>query len=353
MYELYHEIGRHRGLLASLQDKAFVAWDFSLKTAVNDSGTLSLTALSSNPEVPYLSPLASELVVEKNGVEHWRGRLLAPRSVLQGTVQLTAKGCLDYLRDTIQEEQSLSCSAAEAFTLLISAHNGKPIAANKQFQLGIVDVTGTPKDFRISNGEKTWDVLKRLVKLYGGRIRLRRVDGKNIIDWTCGARPKCSQAITLGLNLLDCIKSSDVDRLATVIYPFGKVTEDATLTVTSVNDGKPYVCDTVAVAAFGWIEDSVRDSSIEDPVKLLEKGRADLESRLSSFHSVELTAIDLDDSHNTEAIEVDMDVDVNLMDKTLTLPCVAVERFFYDCKNTKITLGTSIRALSDMIGGLT
>ncbi len=351
MVEVYHEISGHRGLLVTLADRTRAAWDFHLKTAENDSGTLYLSTLRSNPEFSYLQPLASELVIEQDGVERWRGRYLKDFESMPGIVQITTKGCLDYFRDSVQDAAKLSGSSSAALQHIVAVHNAKPLEVHKKFSIGVIEVDVQLEDFLISAGDKSWDCIKRLVKACGGKISLRRVDGVNLIDWLKGSTHTCSQRVQIGVNLLDISRATEVDRLATVLYLYGKTIDDNETTVASVNNGEIYIKDEDAVALFGWIEDSFRDRSIEDPALLLERGHEELEQRLSATTAVTLRAIDFGDQKMCETIEVGMLVDADLHDGTLSLPCTEVDRYFYDPRKTKISLGSTFKTLSAMIGG--
>ena len=350
MYEIFHECGWRRELLVSCSAK-HPAWDVLLRTSESDSGTLSFTTTAANPEISYLNPMKSEIVVERDGLEHWRGRYLDPEEDLTGTIQITVKGCLDYLRDTVQPEATLTCSISEAFSYLITKHNGKPIENNKKFVLGICDLEGSVSNFKISAGDKTWDVFKRLLRQYGGKLRLRRVDGSNVIDWISKNSHTCFQRVSLGINLLDMTKTLDISNLATVIYPFGKVTDGTALGIAAVNDGIPYIVDQDAVTAFGWIEDSYKESSIDSAATLKQAAQRDLADRLASVQAVDLQAIDLADVADAEQIEVHMDVTAVLQDTEITMPCVEVSRYLYEPTKTKISLGTTLKILSTLIGG--
>ena len=150
---------------------------------------------------------------------------------------------------------------------------------------------------------------------------------------------------------MDISRATEIDNLATVLYLYGKTIDDNETTVAPVNNNLIYIKDDDAVSLFGWIEDSFRDRSIEDPSLLLERGRKELENRLSSTTSVKLTAIDFGDIQMTEYIEVGMLVIAEVQDKLLSLPCTEVDRYFYEPKRTQISLGSTFKTLSSMIGG--
>lgn len=351
---IYHEIGSYRQLLADPAIARYAAWDARIRYAKNDSGELSITIAADNPEYAALTTMISEIVVEDNGIEMWRGRLIEPARDFYGRLTLVAKGVLDYLHDTVLTAQTLSGSASDIFAALIAQHNAKPIESRKKFTVGTVSMDATVDEITVSAGDQTWDIVAKLVKLCGGLISTHRVDGKNVIDWVPEGTHTCTQAIQLGSNLLDCKWSHNPDDLATVLYAYGKVTDDVALGIDEVNDGLPYVLDADAVALFGWIEGTYKDRSCEDASALKTAAQAELAERLASVSTVSLQAIDLSDISDAERIEIGYLVPVLIPPHNVDeeMPCTALERYLFEPTKTKITLGASMRAVSAVIGGL-
>lgn len=351
---VYHEIGAYRQVLADPSRPRYAAWDAKIKYADNDSGEMSLTISPENPEFLKLASLTSELVVEDDGQEIWRGRLLDQESDIYGRLKLTAKGVLDYLHDTVQPQQTISGTVADVFTALITAHNGKPIEERKRFVVGVITVTGTVSDYKINAGAKTWSELAKLVKAHGGHIGVRRVDGKHYIDWRAEITDVCTQAVRLGSNILDIKRMINVDDLATVIYPYGKATDGVPLGIGDVNDGVPYLVDTEAVKVFGWVEASYTDSSCEDANQLKTDARSSLSERVAEAKTITVSAVDLSDISDAERIEINKRVPVVAAQLGIDeiMPCTALTRYLWEPKRTQISLGASMRAISAIIGGM-
>lgn len=349
---IYHEIGSYRRVLADPSRQRYAAWDAYIKYADNDSGELSVTIAPDNPEYMTLSSLSSELVVEDDGEEIWRGRLLDSDIDIYGRTRVIAKGVLDYLHDTVQPAATLSGSAADVFSAIIAAHNGKPIEGHKRFRVGTVSVSATLTDYKISAGAKTWDEVSKLVKKYGGHISVRRVDEKHYIDWLAEIGNICSQTVRLGKNLLDLKKTINVDNLATVIYPYGKTTDGIPLGIGAVNGGTAYLEDSDAVAVFGWIETSYTDSSCEDAQELLAAARAELKKRVTEARTIKVSAVDLSDFGNAERIEINNRVRVIAQGINELMPCTALTRYLWEPTRTQISLGASMRAISAIVGGM-
>ena len=349
---LYHEIAGRKEPLATLYDKRYIAMNFHLKTADNDSGQLSFCILKSNPEYPYMQHLVSELIIESNGSEIWRGRYLSDNEDLGDFVSITAAGPMDYLRDTVQDSKTFeNTPAKDIFTHIIAGHNARPIEARKKFIIGRITVDRSVEEFKLSPGEKSWNALKRLINVAGGKILVRREDGVFVVDWLKEYTHICSQKVRIGRNLLDASRSSALDSIATVLYLYGKTVDDIETTVASVNNGQNYIVNDEAKAAFGWIEDSYRDSSVDDPQMLLERGKEELAKKLEDVTSIKITALDLSSVDSVESIEVGMLVNAEVHGKEYTLPCTEADRYFWEPTKSKFNLGASFKALSAMIGG--
>lgn len=351
---VYHEIGDYRHVLADPSRPRYAAWDAKIKYADNNSGEMSLTIAPDNPEYQALACLTSELAVEDDGVEIWRGRLLEPETDIYGRLKLTVKGVLDYLHDTVQPPQTISGTAADVFSALIAAHNAKPIEARKRFVIGMVNMTAAVSDYKITAGAKTWDVVSKLVKSYGGHISVRRVDGVNYIDWIDEITDVCSQTVRLGENILDLKKTINVDDLSTVVYAYGKTTGGVALGIESVNGGLPYLADSDAIAVFGWVESSYTDSSCADAGQLMAGARAALDQRIGEAKTITVSAVDLSDIGDAERIEINKLVPVVALLHGIDelMPCTALTRYLWEPQRTQISLGASMRAISAMIGGM-
>ena len=350
---IYHEIGSYRRVLADPSRPRYAAWDACIKYADNDSGELSVTVAPDNPEIIAMSALASELVVEEDGLEIWRGRMLDAETDIYGRTRIIAKGVLDYLHDTVQPEAKLSGSAKDVFTAIIAAHNGKPIEDHKRFRIGTVSVSAQISEYAVKVGAVTWSVVSAIVKKYGGHIIVRRVDTWNYIDWIDAITDVCSQTVRIGSNLLDIKRSVNADSIATVIYPYGKSTDGVPLGIGSVNGGVEYIADD-AVNTFGWIESTYNDGSCEDAQQLITAARAELKRRVSDACTITVSAVDLSDITAAEHIEINKKVHVIAAKQGIDelMPCKAMTRYLWDPTRTTISLGASTRAISAIIGGM-
>ncbi len=354
---IWHELDGARRLLANNRISRYSAIDAVLRCAVNDSGELSLTIAGDNPEGVRLARMVSELVVTEGDRELWRGRLTETEATdFTGQQTLTAKGVLDYLHDTIIPPQSFAGLPTDIFAAILSIHNSKPIDAAKRFVAGNCNITASqPVSLSVNAPKSTWDVLSQLIKDCGGYLVVERNDNVNILHWQEVLDHVSSQQIRFGRNLLSLVRRFAPDDLATVMYAYGKEIDDIPLTIASVNNGLPYVLDANAVETYGWIEAAHENHSCADPTALKKGAEEDLESRLSKVLSLELSAVDLSDLQaDAEQINVGDCVPFvsDLNNAAEIVQCIGVQRYIWEPSRTTISLGASMRTISNfLIGG--
>ena len=350
---LLHELGNYRRILAK-QVGNYVAWGVMLAEKENDSGELSFSIDSANPEYEAITAMKSEIVVEDDGVEIWRGRVTGQSDELSGRKQITAKGLLDYFHDSILEPTVFEGSAEEALGAVIAAHNAAPIEKHKRFVLGNVQGIGAVRH-ELTKPSKAWPVLKALIKEFGGAIFCRRNGDNNVVDWlgdNKSYRHTCSQPIVFGKNLISLKTAISGDDVATVIYGYGKKNGDSYLTCENANDGLKYVSDPEAVAAFGWIEDALVDSSIADANELLSAMKDELSRRMNETKCLSAEAVDLSDLGQAQerigpGMYAPLRSSYHGIDEAVKVE--EIRRYLFAPHKTSITLGATLSAASKIL----
>lgn len=351
---VWHEIGAYRRKLADPACADYAAWDAHLKTAENDSGELALTIAPANPEYTPIASLLSELVVEDDGAELWRGRVTEQAIDCYGRKRLVAKGVLDYLHDTAPEPQTFTGTTSAVFSALLNAHNARPIEARKRIKIGSCSVSAQVDALTANGAQTTWALLDSLIKKYGGYLVMRREGGESILDWAADRTHINSQTVRIGVNLLDLKQELDPGDIVTVMYGYGKTTDGTALNFAAQNGGKKYVTDADAVRDFGWIEGAYTDSACTDAAALLAAAKAELKKRLAKTRTITASAVDLYDlGRSAERIEAGHYISVvaPALGIDETVPCTQVDRWLWDPQKTKITFCGSARAISSLMGG--
>ncbi len=265
----------------------------------NAAGSLDITVPPGNAGYDKIERISSELVVKRNDVELWSGRVITEKGDFWNQRILTCEGELAYLNDTHQAPASYTdIDVGDFLTAILDFHNSK-VGEDKQFILGAItvheNITCT------TNYETTLDCInENVINKLGGHISIRKENGVRYIDYFEDYMNTNTQTIQFGKNLVDFTKNWDMTSYATVIIPRGARLEDspiegleAYLTVESVNAGSIYVTDENAIKERGWIEAVVDFENITDPAELLEKARTYISDTQFDNLIIEVSAVDL------------------------------------------------------------
>lgn len=194
--------------------------------------------------------------------------------------KVKCEGELSYLNDSVQRQAKYQgVTVLELFTEYIKNHNSQ-VDDYKKFEIGEVTVTDhNDYIYCFTNMQSTMTEIKEdLVDDYGGFVRVRYGNGKKRIDYIKDSPRISPQTIELGKNLIDFTSNIDCSDIATVVIPLGTKLDtqevdglDARLTVKSVNDGKDYIENTIAVSNYGRIVKVVKWDDVTTPSALKTK----------------------------------------------------------------------------------
>jgi phage minor structural protein len=188
----------------------------------------------------------------------------------------------------------------------------------------------------------------------GGYVRIRKESDGYYLDWMTEAGPVSDQIIEFGENLLDLKKIVDTSNVFTIIIPTGKTeesegSEQQTVTIESVNDGKDYIESTAGISLFGRIEKVVEWEDVSLPENLLTKGQKALQEGILSAITMECTAVDMrllgvDVSsfhlgNRIRLVSVPHDIDEYFV-------CSKIEYDLERPQNNKYTLGAVVTSLT-------
>jgi len=329
----------------------------------NAAGSLTFTMPPENAGYSSLARLSSEIVVKRDDVEIWSGRVINEEKDFWNQRHITCEGELGYLNDTSQPPKEFhNISVRNFLKSLLDVHNAKA-SADKQFEVGAVTVTD-PNDslYRYTNYESTLDCIQdKLIDRLGGHLKIRKENGVRYLDYLQDYSNTNTQKIEFGKNLSNFTSSWDLTELATVVLPLGARLDespiealDAYLTVEEVNDGSIYIGNQTAINTYGWIETVVHWDDVTTATALKTKAQAYLEDIQFENMVLELSAVDM------HYLDVNTEV-IKLLDK---IQCISnphgMNRFFPVTKmelpldapeNTVFTLGDNIKnsGLSNVI----
>ena len=271
--------------------------------------SLKLSAPFNHPYLTSIKPMASVIVCKKGNDVVFEGRALDDGSDFYNTHSWTCESCLAYLKDTIQPPFSYKGTLKGLLEYFISIHN-KNVEEQKRFILGNVTVKDDNDYISYSNSEYscTMDAIKnKLINTHGGYLQVRYTSTGKYLDYLEDFTTKSVQTVEFGKNLLNVKITKDHTERVTALIPLGakkKETDeegaetetDERIDITSVNDGKNYVCDETAIQEIGWIWTSEIWDDVTLPGNLLRKAKARLSDLVKGITSIELTIVDESDT---------------------------------------------------------
>lgn len=265
-----------------------------------------------------------EVTKADTGAVEFYGRVLQPvPSMDSGGVtsyNVTCEGPMGFLADSMQEykaEQHYGDTDTQSglqvfIAQLLSAHNAK-VEEYKRVYTGNI----TLQTFETSGGvtkavdrASTWDnISEKLLGSFGGEMRVRRgSDGLLYLDYAEKLGTTRSTAIELGRNMIDAEMAPDPSAVITRFYPYGakiketvededgnetEVETEERVDISSVNGGKKYIDDTVAIQHYGIVEGFQEFDDITQPANLLTRAREWLGENNAFPVSTKITAVDL------------------------------------------------------------
>lgn len=319
--------------------------------------SLTLSAPHNHPYLHSVKPMASTILCKKDDKVVFEGRALDDGSDFYNTHTWTCESCLAYLKDTIQPPFSYKGTLKGLLEYFLGVHNAA-VESKKQFQLGNITVKDNNDYIAYSNSEYsvTMEAIKsKLLDTHGGYLQVRYDSGTKYLDYLAGFNLTSLQTVEFGKNLLDVKITRDHTERVTALIPLGafitesdeegnEVETNKRADITSVNDGKDYVCDEAAVSEIGWIWTSEVWEDVTLPENLLRKAKTRMAELSKGITSMELTIIDESDTGADIG-----DIRARMYVKCLSKPhgidgtylCVSRTRDYLNPSGNTITIGAS------------
>lgn len=221
--------------------------------------------------------------------------------------KIVCEGELSYLNDSIlRPARYQGVTPLSLLTAYIQNHN-EQVEEQKQFEIGTVTVTD-PNNYIscYTNMNSTMKEIKEdLVDDLGGYIRTRHEAGKKLIDYLADSPRVNTQAIELGVNLMDYESNIDTTEIATQVIPLGARLETSSidgleerLTIKSVNNNIDYLRSQEAIDKYGIITKVVTWDDVTTPEALKSKGDKWLTDEQFDNVFIKVKAIDLGNISN-------------------------------------------------------
>ena len=340
--------------------------DPKLHQKANKIGTLTFRIYPTHAQYGQFVKLASVLSVYKDSrpLPMWRGRVLSSVMRMDKSMQIECEDLLAYLFDSVVRPYDFTGDVPEFLEYVLSQHN-EQVTDQQKILLGTVTVVDPNGYIHRSSSEylSSWDTIEnKLVKSFGGYLRLRHEDDGMYLDYLAGTQedlPTALQVIEYGENIMDLTDEITAGETYTGCIPLGaKIQlEDDTgeavekrLTVESVNDGVDYIINEEAFAKYGWICAPVADTTWDDvtvPANLLKKARDLLNNQgVKLKRTLKIKAVDKPEVKSFDFLEF---VQVKSTPHGIGATYLLTEKVtpLADPRGTEVTLGDTSLTLSD------
>lgn len=271
----------------------------------NTAGSLEITLPKGNAGYDILEKMVSELVVFRDDVEIWCGRIISERKDFLNNRILTCEGALAYLNDTIQPDKHYPSSNSEQLLIdILHQHN---IKSHKKFHVKYSEIweSSIGQDFYTTEDTTLNNIQKLLIDNYGGHLIVRRKPGvkdEYEIEYYQDYPNINSQTIRFGENLIDFVQNWDMSDIVSVVLPRGAVSGETYVDVSDINAtdspaGDKYVYNNYLMSRYGRIETPLDLHDIDNSQELYEKAVLYLEGIQERIQmdevTLEVSAIDL------------------------------------------------------------
>ncbi len=304
-----------------------------LKQELNMIDELTFTIYPNHPYFNNISKLSSVVRVHRNDNLIFKGRVINSELGFHNEKKIVCESVLAFLLDTVirpfdfpNDEQFSNLdynhnNVVEYFlNWILSCHNSQAKDFQK-IQLGNVTVTDANNYLSRSSIEylSSWEVVNsRLLRIYGGYLILKEIDGENVLDYIedftsdstkNGNKLVCTQNIEFGSNLLDLTEEINGADIKTGIIPLGVRIEDDNgnqtdkyLTIESLPDGElssgiiktgDHILNTTLAANYGVIYEVIKFEDVKIAENLQSKALSYLADSIKFKNEIRIKAIDL------------------------------------------------------------
>lgn len=272
----------------------------TLTTEMNKAGSLQFNIPVTNPSYSKLFKMKTIITVRQDDVEIWRGRILNDEKDFYNTKTIFCEGELAFLNDAVVGPYDFSAGTTLGywFHYIMNQYTNR-CSDYRKIQYGQM-LAADPYNNVYNKLEDYSDVMTeltdKLAASISGVFRLRRsADGTtSYLDFLDPTENISDQTITFGRNLIDLTEYVDATEVYTSILPLGKKDDNGNrVTISSINNGSPYLNSDVGIQTFGLITKAVAWEDTTDPQELKGKAQALLQQVVEMATTIEINAVDL------------------------------------------------------------
>ncbi len=273
----------------------------TIKQGINVIDSFTFTIYPNHPAYNALHPFSTKITVFNTKTRKYEfvGRVLMTKKRMESSglisTEVVCESELGYLNDSITQYGEYHDTSVRDYLQIILDNHNKQVSADKQFQVGIVEVEENL--YRYLSYDKTFATIKdKLLDRLGGELRIRYENGIRYLDYLTEIGEVKTTDIRLAKNLITIEQEQDPSDIISRLIPLGNKIGDDTeerLTISEVNHGINYIDDEEAIAKFGIIVGSETWDDVTLASNLLTKGKEFQKenNRIKKAHK--LSALDL------------------------------------------------------------
>lgn len=254
-----------------------------LETKVNEAGSFTFEVPPTNLLYNSLYPIRTIVSVRQGTFELFRGRILTSERGFNRVRKIFCEGCLAFLHDSWIQPKTLSGSAAEVLTAMLTEHNAATLNGCR-LSLAWSDMSAAVS-FEVEKPTRTIELVKKLVEAVGGYIYYFGDASEPSLVYSAGIQQTGGQSISFGENLLSLKERLDGSPMYNVIQPIGK--DGLTIPGGVIEDADSISFYNARVA------EVVEYPDADTVDKLDAASRSDLRAHSGIFRTITLDAADL------------------------------------------------------------
>ena len=345
--------------VSGVDDADFYMLSAKLSLERGKTGALAFSIPHTNIIYDRIQKLKSIITVFDGDEEIFRGRVLYDEKDFYNRKTITCEGELAFLLDSVQRPYEHKGSLNDFFSHLVETHNSQ-VESIKQFKVGDITVIDNNDYISVSSTEhdNTYNVINdKLIKSYGGYLRVRTQDGERYIDYVKEYGEINDQVIEFGVNLLDIKEYITAEDVFTCLIPLGQKdsTTNERVTIKTVNGGLDYLVNQTGVELFGkiWAYKTWDDVTLASNLK--RKGEELLNANIEMSVTLTLKAVDLHLLNiNTKRIKQGDKLRVVSLPHNLDkyFECTKIDIDILNSSNNEYTFGSSYKTLTSPSEGL-
>lgn len=357
------------------RDKELIIRDPDTHLAVGEAGEMSFTIDSDHPYGDKVTRLKGTLELLADGVRIYKGRVIKDTRQFDLSREIKTEGLMACLNDSIippfnfpddfLDDEDYQAAAADGnvveffLSWLLNQHNSQ-VGDNQKIKLGNVTVTDSNNYISRPSSDylTTMEVVRtRLEDLLGGYLLADYSGDITALHYYEELPLTNTQVVEYGENLLDLLDELDSTDTYTAILPVGadgltiEELDDGEISSGIIKEGKIIYSQEAEEDCGGRITKVVSWDNVTLATNLRTKAVAKLTGEgVMTSQTVEVTAADLGGSADVSRFVVGRNVCLQSTPHGLsaTFPLMELEPDIFDPGNTKITMGITILAASDI-----